>query len=80
MCWSPARNCWRAWATALARRPASSALWRLARRDGTTSAVWQPGEQSFEPWPLVTNDYLHLRSRAVAAELVTDPPFLAATP
>ena len=48
-------------------------------RDSTTSAVWRLGEQGFEPAAvLVTNDYLHLRARAVAGELVTElPPFLA---
>ena len=48
-------------------------------RDSTTSVVWRLGDQSFEPAAaLVTNDYLHLRSRAVAGELVTElPPFLA---
>jgi DNA-binding transcriptional LysR family regulator len=48
-------------------------------RDSTTSVVWRLGEHSFEPAAcLVTNDYLHLRARAVAGELVTElPPFLA---
>ncbi|WP_200917499.1 LysR family transcriptional regulator [Jeongeupia sp. HS-3] len=43
-------------------------------------AGWQLGQQLFEPRPiLATNDYLHLRSRALRGEVVTElPPFLAA--
>lgn len=42
-------------------------------------AIWQLGDQRFEPAAtLVTNDYLHLRYCAIAAELLTElPPFLA---
>ena len=48
-------------------------------RDSTTSVVWRLGDRTFEPPAvLVTNDYLHLRARAVVGELVTElPPFLA---
>lgn len=55
-------------------------VWQRSSAPGTTSgAIWQLGDQRFEPpATLVTNDYLHLRSRAVAAELLTElPPFLA---
>ncbi len=43
-------------------------------------AVWRLGDQTFEPRSvLATNDYVHLRSRALAGEVVTElPPFLAA--
>lgn len=43
-------------------------------------AVWRIGDQTFEPRSvLATNDYAHLRSRALAGEVVTElPPFLAA--
>lgn len=49
------------------------------QRSSGSNAIWQLGDQRFEPQAtLVTNDYLHLRSRAVAAELLTElPPFLA---
>lgn len=41
--------------------------------------TWQLGDDTFKPDPtLVTNDYAHLRSRALAGDLVTDlPPFMA---
>ncbi|MCB2252193.1 LysR family transcriptional regulator [Pseudomonas chlororaphis] len=43
-------------------------------------ASWRLGEELFQPEPvLATNDYLHLRSRALAGDVVTElPPFLAA--
>ena len=49
------------------------------QRNSEAIAVWRIGEQRFEPAAaLVTNDYLHLRARAIAAELLTElPPFLA---
>src|SRR5437879_2100863 len=49
-------------------------------RDANTKAVWQLGTEVIEPKAvLTTNDYLQLRSRAVAGEVVTElPPFLAA--
>jgi len=49
------------------------------QRNSEDAAVWQLGEQRFEPpAALVTNDYLQLRARAIAAELLTElPPFLA---
>lgn len=49
------------------------------QRSGAPGAIWQLGDQRFEPSAtLVTNDYVHLRSRAIAAELLTElPPFLA---
>lgn len=49
------------------------------RGGGAPGSIWQLGDQRFEPpATLVTNDYLHLRSRAIAAELLTElPPFLA---
>ncbi|KAA5840144.1 LysR family transcriptional regulator [Pseudomonas chlororaphis] len=42
--------------------------------------TWQLGEVAFKPRAmLATNDYAHLRSRALAGDLVTElPPFLAA--
>ena len=50
-------------------------------RDANTQGSWRLGEQTFEPKAvLTTNDYLHLRSRALAGEVVTEPPFLAAEP
>lgn len=51
-------------------------VWQRSSAPGT---IWQLGEERFEPVAtLVTNDYLHLRSRAIAAELLTElPPFLA---
>ena len=49
------------------------------QQSGAPGAIWQLGDQRFEPLAmLVTNDYVHLRSRAIAAELLTElPPFLA---
>lgn len=49
------------------------------QRSSAPGAIWQLGDQRFEPpATLVTNDYQHLRSRAIAAELLTElPPFLA---
>ncbi|KVP83195.1 LysR family transcriptional regulator [Burkholderia ubonensis] len=43
---------------------------------------WRLGEQTFEPAAVLsTNDYSHLRSRAISGEVVTElPPFLAAKP
>ncbi|MGE7955403.1 LysR family transcriptional regulator [Pseudomonas sp. NPDC089530] len=43
-------------------------------------ATWRLGEELFQPEALLaTNDYLHLRSRALAGDVVTElPPFLAA--
>lgn len=51
-------------------------------RDANTQGSWRLGQQIFEPKAvLTTNDYLHLRSRALAGEVVTElPPFLAAEP
>lgn len=45
------------------------------------NSAWRLGDQMFEPHTvLTTNDYAHLRSRALAGEAVTElPPFLAAT-
>jgi len=45
-----------------------------------TSGVWRLGGQVLEPKALLTtNDYAHLRSRALAGDAVTElPPFLAA--
>jgi DNA-binding transcriptional LysR family regulator len=50
-------------------------------RDTGGRVGWRLGEEVFEPAALLsTNDYLHLRSRALAGECVTElPPFLAAT-
>lgn len=47
--------------------------------NSASSAIWKLGDQSFEPEAvLFTNDYFHLRARAMAGELVTElPPFLA---
>lgn len=44
------------------------------------SATWQLGGRSFTPDPILsTNDYAHLRSRALAGDVITElPPFLAA--
>lgn len=41
--------------------------------------LWQLGERAFDPRPvLLTNDYLHLRARAIEGALATElPPFLA---
>jgi DNA-binding transcriptional LysR family regulator len=49
-------------------------------RDANTKAVWQLGDDMVElKAALTTNDYLHLFSRAMAGEVVTElPPFLAA--
>lgn len=54
------------------------AVWSLG---ANTRGRWLLGEQTIEPESvLVTNDYAHLRSRAVAGEVITElPPFLAAT-
>lgn len=55
-------------------------VWQRSSAPGAISgAIWQLGDQRFEPLAtLVTNDYLHLRARAVAGELVTElPPILA---
>ena len=51
-------------------------------RDANSHASWRLGENVFEPQAmLTTNDYLHLRALALAAEFVTElPPFLAAEP
>lgn len=48
-------------------------------RSGAPDTLWQLGDQRVEPSAtLVSNDYVHLRSRAIAAELLTElPPFLA---
>lgn len=45
------------------------------------NGAWRLGGQVFEPKALLTtNDYAHLRSRALSGEAVTElPPFLAAT-
>lgn len=49
------------------------------QRNSASTATWQLGEQRIEPPAvLLTNDYLQLRARAIAAELLTElPPFLA---
>ncbi len=49
-------------------------------RDANTPRPWRLGEREIEPKPiLATNDYLHLRHRAIQGDLVTElPPFLAA--
>ncbi|UEP29612.1 MULTISPECIES: LysR family transcriptional regulator [unclassified Burkholderia] len=46
------------------------------------SRGWRLGEQTFESDPILsTNDYMYLRSRAIAGEVITElPPFLAAEP
>lgn len=51
-------------------------VWHRSSAPGTH---WQLGDRHVEPSAtLVTNDYVHLRSRAVAGELLTElPPFLA---
>jgi DNA-binding transcriptional LysR family regulator len=48
--------------------------------DINARSAWMIGEQSFEPKSvLTTNDYLHLRSYALAGRAITElPPFLAA--
>jgi DNA-binding transcriptional LysR family regulator len=50
------------------------------RSDANSQGTWRIGEQLVAPRAvLTTNDYLHLRDRAVAGEFVTElPPFLAA--
>ncbi|MFL9998664.1 LysR family transcriptional regulator [Paraburkholderia sediminicola] len=53
------------------------AVWsRVANANG----IWHLGEQVFEPRPrLSTNDYAHLRNRALAGDVITElPPFMAA--
>ncbi|QWF18472.1 LysR family transcriptional regulator [Lysobacter capsici] len=52
------------------------AIWTPA---ANTQGVWRLGGQAIEPaHVLATNDYTHLRSRALADEVVTElPPFLA---
>lgn len=49
------------------------------QRDSGSHAIWQLGDQRFEPLAvLLANDYLHLRARAIAGDVVTElPPFLA---
>jgi DNA-binding transcriptional LysR family regulator len=49
------------------------------RRSNGSNHIWQLGEHMYEPSAtLITNDYLHLRSRAISGDLVTElPPFLA---
>jgi len=49
-------------------------------RDANSLGSWRLGERTLEPPAvLAVNDYLHLRSRALAGEVVTElPPFLAA--
>ncbi|MCR6627686.1 LysR substrate-binding domain-containing protein [Pseudoxanthomonas mexicana] len=48
--------------------------------DANAPGSWRLGQQTIEPKSiLATNDYLHLRSRALAGEAITElPPFLAA--
>lgn len=43
------------------------------------TATWQLGKETFKPDPIIaTNDYAHLRTRALAGDLVTElPPFMA---
>ncbi|WP_394539361.1 LysR family transcriptional regulator [Lysobacter enzymogenes] len=57
-----------------------AALERFPCATWAQSGGWQLGAQTFQPQPLLsTNDYAHLRSRALAGEAVTElPPFLAA--
>lgn len=57
-------------------RPLPCGVWH---RSGAPGTLWQLGDHHVEPSAtLVTNDYMHLRSRAIAAELLTElPPFLA---
>ena len=45
-------------------------------------ARWELGEHAVEPKAVLsTNDYYHLRSRALEGDVVTElPPFLAAAP
>src|SRR5437588_10555927 len=49
-------------------------------RDANSVGSWRVGERTLEPPAvLAVNDYLHLRNRALAGEVVTElPPFLAA--
>jgi DNA-binding transcriptional LysR family regulator len=49
-------------------------------RDANARRPWRLGEREIEPTPvLAVNDYLHLRQRALAGDVVTElPPFLAA--
>ncbi len=49
-------------------------------RDANSLGSWRLGERTLEPPAvLAVNDYLHLRNRALAGEVVTElPPFLAA--
>ena len=51
-------------------------------RDANIQPIWQLGEQVFRPRTmLTTNDYLQLRARALAGDVIADlPPFLAAAP
>ena len=48
-------------------------------RDPNARRPWRVGEREIEPTPvLAVNDYLHLRQRAIAGDVVTElPPFLA---
>lgn len=49
-------------------------------RDANTQAVWRLGDRAFAPLPtLAVNDYLHLRRRVLAGDVIAElPPFLAA--
>lgn len=49
-------------------------------RDANAHRPWRLGEREIEPTVvLAVNDYLHLRQRAIAGDVVTElPPFLAA--
>lgn len=49
-------------------------------RDANAHRPWRLGEREIEPAAvLAVNDYLHLRQRAIAGDVVTElPPFLAA--
>ncbi len=53
------------------------ALWT---RDANTSGSWRLGDDVIQPRAVfAANDYLHLRDRALAGDVVTElPPFLAA--
>jgi DNA-binding transcriptional LysR family regulator len=48
-------------------------------RDANAHRAWRLGEREIEPTAvLAVNDYLHLRQRALAGDVVTElPPFLA---
>lgn len=50
--------------------------------DVSARRLWKLGGETLEPKALLTtNDYLHLRGRAIVGEVVTElPPFLAAQP